>query len=240
MRNQKIVIVENEARERVHLKDLLSNGSYDVIDFSNSLAAVQWIQRNGSPLLLIIELKSIPLNALQTIDYLRTELAMEHPILIVIENKLDPQVADKKMQGYLRKPYTAESILKMEDFLKTVSQSDKELSSRNYSLEYLEELGDGNREIIIESLILFKESVTLKLQEMQKRLACRELEEVRKIAHNIKPSFAMLHNQKGRELCNTLMDSTKDLDIPKLVNELKLEFEMIQSQLAVDFSEEFG
>jgi hypothetical protein len=88
--------------------------------------------------------------------------------------------------------------------------------------------------------MIFKESVTFKLEEMHSKLSLRDLEEVRKIAHNIKPSFAMLHNQKGMELCNTMMDTAKDLDMPKLVNELKLEFEIIQSQLAMDFSKEFG
>jgi CheY-like chemotaxis protein len=240
VKNKYILIVAHQAGERAVLKELLNKSSYEVIDFGNSMAAIQWVKQNGNPLLLIIEAKSAPLNGLQTLDYLRTELAMEHPVLIVIDNKHESFVSDKKMQGYLTKPYTAESVLEIKDFLDKVPQTEENLSPRVYSLEYLEELGDGDRDIIIESLMIFKESVTLKMEEMQSKLASRNLEEVRKIAHNIKPSFAMLHNKKGKELCNTMMDTAKDLDIPKLVNELQLEFEMIQSQLAADFSKEFG
>jgi CheY-like chemotaxis protein/HPt (histidine-containing phosphotransfer) domain-containing protein len=240
VQNKNILVVAHEAAESAVLKELLSKSSYEVIDFGNSMAAIQWVKQHGNPQLLIIEEKSAPLSGLQAMDYLRTELAMEHPVLIVIDRKNEALVSDKKMQGYLTKPYTKESILEITNFLDKVPRSKEVLSPRHYSLEYLEELGDGNRDIIIESLMIFKESVTLKLEEMQNRLALRDLEEVRKIAHNIKPSFAMLHNQKGRELCNTMMDSAKDLDMPKLVNELKLEFEIIQSQLAMDFSKEFG
>lgn len=240
MQNKNILIVVRDTTEREVLKELLGKGSFGVIDFGNSMAAIQWVKQHGNPQLLIIEEKSSPLNGLQAMDYLRTELAMEHPVLIVLDRKHESLVSDKKMQGYLTKPFTEESVVEIRDFLEKVPRPKEVPPPRHYSLEYLEELGDGNRDIIIESLVIFKESVTLKLEEMQKKLELRDLEEVRKIAHNIKPSFAMLHNQKGRELCNTLMDSAKDLDMPKLVNELKLEFEMIQSQLAMDFSKEFG
>ncbi len=240
MKNKFILIVADQAAERAALKELLNKSSYEVIDFGNSMAAIKWVKQNGNPLLLIIEAKSTPLNGLQTLDYLRTELASEHPVLIVIDNKHESFVSDKKMQGYITKPYTGESVLEIKDFLDKVPQSRESLSPRVYSLEYLEELGDGNRDIIVESLMIFKESVTLQMEEMQSKLASRNLVEVRKIAHNIKPSFAMLHNKKGKELCNTIMDTAKDLDIPKLVSELQLEFEMIQGQLAVDFSKEFG
>jgi len=60
---------------------------------------------------------------------------------------------------------------------------------------------------------------------------------IRETAHGIKPSFDMIENEKGKVICRLLDSEAEEKDIPKLINELNLEFANINKQLINDFPE---
>ncbi|WP_157378245.1 Hpt domain-containing protein [Arenibacter latericius] len=233
MQNKKIILVERQADERAILKTILTDSSFEVLDFSDSMGAIQWVMENGNPNLLILEESSIPLNGLQTMDYMRTELKKEHPTLIALES--DTHTTARKLQGFLKKPYSDKTLKEVENFLNDLDiPNEAEKLPKAYSLDYLIDLSDGNKEFISESLALFKVSVSEKLIELETSIDQRHFEEVRKIAHSIKPSFDMLLNQKGKELCQRMEHSKDDEELSALVQELKLEYQLIQNQITVD------
>ncbi|HEA31383.1 MAG TPA: Hpt domain-containing protein [Leeuwenhoekiella sp.] len=231
MYSRKIVIVNTADEDREILKNLLIKESFEVFDFDNSMTAILWIKKNGAPTILIIEEQATPLDALKTNDYLREELKMKFPILITVEPH--SLKSNQNLPGYIVKPFTEDTALRIKDFFeKSVKSFKNEVKMSTFSLQYLEEIYDGNTEMIEESLMIFKNSVVDKLLEIQCFLGHDNYEEVRNVAHNIKPSFEMLNNQKGRELCHKLVHQSKDGEIPQLVEELNKEFRKINSDLS--------
>jgi hypothetical protein len=57
------------------------------------------------------------------------------------------------------------------------------------------------------------------------------------IAHNIKPSFEMLENEKARDICNKLTYEAETSDISLLASQLNAEFKTMETALKNDFSE---
>ncbi|WP_419213460.1 Hpt domain-containing protein [Maribacter sp. X9] len=230
MGTKKIILVESQAEARNALKELLSKNSFEVIDFNNSMSAIQWIKQNGNPKLLILEEKCTPLNSLQTLDYLDLEIGRQYPCLIIGEPNTD--TLKRKLISVLNRPFTDATILKINEFLDSCK---KEMESeKKYSLSYLEKIGGGNYEFIEESIKIFKDSVASRLIEIQEQLDQKNVDEIRKIAHNIKPSFEMISNDKGTELCHLLANAEKYEALPQLVEELKKEFEDVNAQITAD------
>ncbi len=233
MNNKKIIIVVSNAEERTRIKRILNNSPFVALDFTDSMGAIQWIMENGNPQLLILEESSSPLNGWQTMDYLRTELKMEHPTLIVIDS--DTEITNKKLQGFIRKPFSDKTALEIENFLNTVEVKDKnEELVKSYSTEYLEELSEGSKEFVAETLVLFKESVSGRLNDLKIALEQNNFDEARKIAHSIKPSFQMVLNQHGRDLCQS-METAKTEELNTLFSELNQEYQLIETQITADY-----
>ena len=232
MHNDTVILVEHQEEVRAAFKKLLRESLFEVVDFNNSMSAIQWLKQNGKPKLLILEGNSSPLNGWQTLNYLDTEIGREYPVIMEIEP--DTKTTDGRLLGFVTKPYTEETILTIARFLDSVW--DCEVSQKRYSLGYLEILGGGNQSFIQESIKIFEDSVAMQLMHIQKALDNENLKEVRDIAHNIKPSFEMLSNKKGTRLCNVLAHTAKDGELSQMAMELKTEFEAVLAQITSDFT----
>ena len=239
MHNKSIIIVESDAEDRNALKKLLLSESHQVVDFSDSMGVIQWIMENGKPLLLVAEESASPLNGWQTMDYIRAELLLTFPTLIV--RSTEAEISNRTMQGVLTKPYSEKTLEEVINFLDSLEiDDDPDETATSYSVDYLKELADGNEEFIIESLLLFKQSVASKLQELQTALDGRELDKVRKIAHSIKPSFQMVLNHNGKDLCQTIEHTEEEAALTSLVHNLNKEFQLINTQITEDYQLEIN
>ena len=236
MNESKIAIVKKNDTDRNHLKNLLIKESFQVFDFKNSMNAILWIKKNGSPRALIIEENAAPLDAYKSIAYLREELNMNFPIFI---SSTSSSVQIEEVSAlFIAEPFTKNSVLKIKDYAESeLIYSGNEPQVLSFSLEYLEHTYDGNQEMIHETLAIFQNSVEEKLKEIQHFLDHDNHEEVRNVAHNIKPSFEMITNKKGTEICNALAHECSREEIPKLVKTLNKEFVQIKKELKNYFSQ---
>jgi len=122
---------------------------------------------------------------------------------------------------------------------KTLEKSVEIAPEKNdfYSLNYLNDLSGGDEDFIKELLKVFSASVNSELKNLNEFLNQKDYLRIRETAHGIKPSFDMIENEKGKGICR-LLDSEADIkDIPKLIDELNLEFANINKQLLNDFPE---
>nr|WP_285903367.1 Hpt domain-containing protein [Arenibacter sp. H213] len=87
----------------------------------------------------------------------------------------------------------------------------------------------------MESLALFNTTISKKLIQLQEALDQQQLAEIRSIAHNIKPSFQMILNHVGKELCQTMEHSTSHEELAVLIKELNQEYNLIKNQIELDF-----
>jgi len=219
-----IVLVENSQDESLYFTDIVKK-KYDNIEvkvLTNSFEAIQWLQNNRAQA-LVIEEDAQPMNAAQTSDYLRQELEMEIPIFISSSKK-------SLKQNYILKPFTKDSLSSFFDL--TPAESEYPL----YSLNYLKEISGGNSEFIRDSVAIFKSSVQAQIKELEIASEENNDQKASEIAHSIKPSFEMMENKEGSEICNKLTYDLENYQLSLLVKELKIIFENILQQLENDFS----
>ena len=226
-----ILLVEDNIAERDNFVQLAQKESLNIQAVGSSYEAIQWLKKGNEAKIAIISESATPLNAFQTFDYIRQELKNRLPILI---SKSSLSVG-REGYNYIDKPYTITAIkdlkLKIEPNVTSAS------GLKVYSLEYLETISGGNHDFLIDCLRTFISSVSTKMEELHQAVVATDNKSIGAIAHNIKPSFEMLENEKARDLCNKLTYEADTSDVSELASELNNEFKIMETALKDDFHE---
>lgn len=153
------------------------------------------------------------------------------------------------MNAYFAKPLLLGTVEKiMADYL-LIKQDTKTASnpvilnperiensgSKLYSLNYINELSDDNEEFTILTLKIFIDSVAERIRDLKEALFKNDFNSISEIAHNIKPSFEMIENEEGAQLCEILDTKTIHLETPQLIEQLEALYHQIKQQLITDF-----
>ncbi|MCF4102745.1 response regulator [Gillisia sp. M10.2A] len=234
-----ILLVETNIIEQEKFSQIAISEEWNLVYCKSGIEAIQWLQNNSTADLLVIQEDSLPLNGFQTADYIKSELGLALPVLISVDNQLTevrPRV-HSYVEGFVKKPFHKQSLI--EDINAVFSKSIEIAPAQNnrYSLNYLNEIFDGNESIIMESLGLFQTSVDSELKSLNNVLTHRDFTKIREIAHGIKPSFAMLESETGETICHLINNEAKDEEMAYLIGELQQEFNIITEQLSRDFPE---
>ncbi|GAA4282467.1 Hpt domain-containing protein [Gaetbulibacter aestuarii] len=231
-----ILFVDSREDHKNAFVDLLKNTEYQVIWLENSFKAIQWLKNHGaqSVLLMVVDGHIKPLSSFQTYDYIKNELDLNVPVLVVHEQDDTPDYSEYPGLDYIKRNNNEENLNK----IKEIASQQLEFNGYNpkaYSLNYLREVSDNNEEFIASSMALFLNSVSDRMNDMKKAISNQKYKEVSEIAHNIKPSFAMIENEAGRTLCDTMAHSAKEEEMFEMVNKLNTLFFELKEQLQTDF-----
>ncbi|MDO7173264.1 hypothetical protein [Mariniflexile sp. AS56] len=227
----KILLVEQDTEHTNTFLRLAEMNNWLVYTCEGSMQAIRWIKENEAPHVMIIEKEASPLNGFQTHDYIQSELKITIPVLI--SSDINAISNNRNGLDFINKPFSKESITTINSKIKEVG-SPNELDDKDYSLDYLINLSDGNEEFILTSLNIFRDSVAVKLAEINEALLINQFNTIREIAHNIKPSFEILESTIGRDLCNDLVYKATENNIPELVQQLHELYTTIDLQLKND------
>lgn len=223
-----LLIVESSQDETKRFIDILQiHCDTNISTFDNSIDAILWLQTNYTEA-IVLEDNMKPMGALETSEYIRNELKLETPIFISTNNS---QLNNKFK---LQKPFTFKSLLTLIN-RDVLHEETKEI--KQYSLEYLKEISGNNTEFINGSLEIFIKSVAQQLHEIDKAASERDFEKIKKIAHNIKPSFEMLLNEKATKVCNTLTYDLNTSEFLPEIEEIKRIYIQIKEQIDSDFNQ---
>ncbi len=97
---------------------------------------------------------------------------------------------------------------RMIDYLKS-----HELQSVSlYNLEYLEEVAQGSKEFIVEMLDKFLEQTREAVEVLEKSIESGNSDEVRRLAHKLKPTFVIVGVQRIFELLKTMEGEAENSD----------------------------
>ncbi len=234
-----ILLVESDASECEKFTQIALNENWFLIVCQDGIEAIQWLNDNSTADLFIIEENSSPISGYQIADYIKNELGLALPVIITTGEI--PVVQERRVlayaEGIIKKPFVAAStILQIRE---TLEKSIEIAPEKNdyYSLNYLNDLSGGDEEFIMELLKVFSASVNSELKNLNEGLTQKDYLRIREIAHGIKPSFDMIENEKGKGICRLLDSAVDERDVPKLIEELNLEFANINKQLINDFPE---
>ncbi|RDI06715.1 Hpt domain-containing protein [Flavobacterium sp. AG291] len=227
-----ILLVESNPAERENFIKLAQRENLTTEVVGSSYEAIQWLKKNDHALAIVIAEDATPLNAYQTFDYIRQELKSNLPVVI---SKLGEGKPKEGNHNYIDKPFTSIALKGLSNSL--VPNTSSASGLKVYSLEYLETITVGNHDFMIDLLQTFMTSVNEKMKELKTAVEESDYKTVGAIAHNIKPSFEMLENEKAKNICNKLTYEAETSDVPALANELNDEFRAIEQALKNDFEE---
>ena len=160
------------------------------------------------------ELKKKIIALTKTEEVALNDIQAEMPQNQVIEVRLQPQAESRQFQN------TPEKQAEINQFL----------NAPKINLTYLKQIADGNDAFVIEMIEMFINKTPMALEEMTINFKQQNWEEVRKIAHRIRPSFGyigMSDIQQTLVKIETLSEEHKD---PEQVNSLIQEVESFTRQ----------
>ncbi|CAM4248407.1 Hpt domain-containing protein [Gillisia hiemivivida] len=234
-----VILVESNLLERENFIQISLEQEWRVVICEDGLEVILWLNDNSTADLLIIEENSTPISGYQIADYIKKELGLALPVIITTGEI--PIVQERRVlayaEGIIKKPFVAATTILQ--ITKTLEKSIEIAPEKNdyYSLNYLNDLSGGDEEFIMELLKVFSASVNTELKNLNEGLTQKDYLRIREIAHGIKPSFDMIENEKGKGICRLLDSAVDEKDVPKLIEELNLEFANINKQLISDFPE---
>ena len=192
-------------------------------------------EKDGIKILMMQE-NNLPINAYKTIGYIKTELN-QNPYCVILKEPQEAEIDEIQQLVLIDRSFILGDELN--ELLRDIVQQEKNTFAEHvncfYSLDYLKEISDNSTEFIEESLQLFSSSVAKEIGDLYLKIKNRNYEDIRKIAHKIKPSFAMLENHKGVEICDQITYKAKDGELKNIIDDLYGEFNKIQHALKTDY-----
>ena len=224
------MLVHSDREAHLKFSACFEHNQFLVFNFNTAMGAILHIKESKPVDLLIIDEFIKPMGAAQTLNYLHDELHFKSPVLVCSESKAKFET-DSGIYETLQKPFDHTQYLKVKKFLGEPLED----SANRYSLNYLTELADGDQTFIAKSIGIFLETVSVRIHEMQQLLVSNDYDALAEMAHNIKPSFEMIENKRGSELCNFLAHHAQPGDFKSAVAHLTEEYNRVEIQLLKKF-----
>jgi PAS domain S-box-containing protein len=201
--HKKILVTDDNQMNRLLASIILKNHGADVLEASNGMEAIQII-KTEQPDLVLMDIQMPIMNGYDATKLARDE-GYEKPIVALTANAVKGEHEKCKkvgMNDYMSKPF------KEEEFLRTLAnwlsanerqKSQSLIQKNNEMMEYqyidltgLREVSHGDEEFIKKMLQLFTEQASLTIEEIKNAYSANQMEQVKKIAHRIKPSIDTL------------------------------------------------
>ncbi|WP_318312723.1 Hpt domain-containing protein [Flagellimonas crocea] len=203
--------------------------NWEMESCQDSFDALQQLKNTNFDL-VVMDHKIGPLDPFKLMDYVFHELQKYCPMVIVGDGS-EPEAVH---ENYIRFNYPIEQH-NIDTLVFNTNKPTDSKEEQLFSLDYLNELSDNDPEFLLESLQLFQDTLDSRLNDLKMAVSESNINEARQIAHNIKPSFAMLGNGTGRALCQTICYDATNEEIPELSQVLMNEYELIINEIKKQF-----
>ncbi|MHA7942858.1 hypothetical protein ACJOV8_007280 [Formosa sp. 3Alg 14/1] len=233
MPETKIILIEPNLKDAEDFLNIGKENNWKVTHLTNSFKALQIVKNEAdSNWLLLASDFSEPLKPAQLKSYLN-DIKTSRTHVIEIKTANNEELNSNIVQ--LSKPYNATTVEAINYHLK---ESANLLKPQPYSLTYLNELSNNDETFIKKILKTFVLTVGEKMDEME-TLAVNEntdINAIKEISHTVKPSFEMLINHTGKELCQAILNNGAPEDkMSSYVLALKEEYKKIVTSISKDY-----
>jgi PAS domain S-box-containing protein len=223
--NIHVLLVEDNELNQKLAKKILEKNHIKVEIVGNGQEAVTILKTQTFDLIMM-DLQMPVMDGYVATEYIRNTLKLQTPIVAITAHSLVGEKAkciDSGMNDYLSKPFKAselvEKILKLvtgtkispkkTDVKKAVKPDSKQLKQKSiyYDISYIEELADGDKLFIIETIETFLRTVPQDIQDMEKHILNNDLAAIKKTAHKMKTSYGTFKAVEAIETCNAIEHS---------------------------------
>ncbi len=212
LHNKTILITDDNQMNRLLASTILKNYGADIVEASNGEEAIRIIQ-NEEPDLVLMDIQMPIMNGYEASKKIRQE-GYAMPIIALTANAVrgeNENCIKAGMNDYMAKPFKEEELLRtLANWLKdkdeknhnmdnVFNENDTITSNSYFDLTGLHEISHGDEVFIQKMLELFTEQATLTIAEIKSAYSKNEMDQVKKIAHRIKPSIDSLGIQLLKE-----------------------------------------
>ena len=226
---EKVLFISPQANLLEAFKKFDVSQNWEMDYCQDSFSALQQLKHSTYDL-VVMDHGIAPLDPFKLMDYMFHELQKLYPAVIVGDGS-EPEAV---FENYMRFNYPIEQH-NIDTLVFNGNKPSHKKEEQRFSLDYLNELSDNNQEFLEESIQLFRDTLDARLEDLRKAISASDFEEARQIAHNIKPSFAMLGNDRGRSLCQAICYDATTTEIPGLSQVLIEEYELIVNEIEKQF-----
>jgi CheY-like chemotaxis protein/HPt (histidine-containing phosphotransfer) domain-containing protein len=197
LKHKKILIVEDNEMNRLLVTTILEQYNAILYEAGNGREAVDALRRNTYDLVLM-DMQMPVMSGLEATRIIRREISTTIPIIALTANAIkgeSDKCIEAGMNGYLSKPFSEEALLQvMTEWLRDEKNASSAAhaprqSEALYNLDKLHEIGGSNTSFVTKMITLFIEQADQSLAEMKQGVDTGNWQQVRSIAHRIKPSI---------------------------------------------------
>lgn len=238
--NLNILIAEDNAFNQMLIKAIFDKLPFKYNVVENGKKVIEALEVDAYDLILM-DIQMPEMDGLTTTNYIRNQMNLEIPIIALTANagKEDESVYLKSgMNGYLSKPFKKEELLKKIYNLQTINK--KVMKERNYNLEILSDLSNGNQDFIIDMINTFRKTIPSSLESLILGLEQKDYQTIKNVAHQIKPSIDIMGIDKIKKLVKNLELHCTEESIDKhyvhdAVFVIRDEIQLVLKQIDEDF-----
>lgn len=229
VRGKKILLVEDNEMNRLVANFTLNRLGVKTIEAENGKIAVDLIKNEKFDLVLM-DIQMPIMDGMEATKIIRNKLKNDVPIVALSANAFKSEIDACKaigMDDYMTKPYQEKDFIKkVLKYTKSNKNNDfKSLVIKNeapeilYDLTQLKALYQGQPDVFLTKIInIFKKSISEFSSNVSTSFENNDLEQVKKLAHKIKPSIDYMGVYSIK---NDILELEMfDLDKPKAKNEM--------------------
>jgi CheY-like chemotaxis protein len=109
-----ILVIDDDAQIRAALRDTLELEGYAVVDVDSGPAALQFLEANPRPLLILVDWNMVPMNAPAFMKELESSPNREVPVvLITADGRAQQKSRMGNFVGYLKKPVDLNALFSL-------------------------------------------------------------------------------------------------------------------------------
>lgn len=199
LRTIQILLVEDNPMNRLVASNALVDLDVEIQEAENGAEAVDWMQRKQFDLVLM-DIQMPVLNGIEATRTIRKDLNSNVPIVALSANAFKSEIEACKaigMDAYVTKPFEerelVQAVLKFSQPRELwIGGSDSPGTTRGQALiklDKLREMGRGDSGFVTKMLGIFGEMIPPAVAELREAYQVMDLDTLRKVAHQIKPSI---------------------------------------------------
>ena len=241
-----VLLVEDNDINRLYAKSILKNWHCHADIAENGLVAIEKVKNNNYDIVLM----DVQMPVMDGYEATKAIRLMDGPMkdvpiiaLTANATKKDVELClSAGMNDYLPKPFTPEDLQRkiFEDLKIEPGALSTEFPNRKTSTEfdfsYLRSVSGNNEDFVREMIQTFLQTIPPILSDMEKTLTDQDWMRLSRLAHQIKPSFALMGMNELRTKLLQIEESAKTsqnvAELPSLTNRFIIQCEEIMPKLA--------
>jgi signal transduction histidine kinase/DNA-binding response OmpR family regulator len=230
----RVLLAEDILLNQRLVQKIMMKWDYKLDIANNGAEAIEKLKKNDYDIILMdIQMPEIDgYTATQMVRKMQDPLKKNIPIIAITahaSNSEAEKCINLGMNAYISKPFNARNLKKiiLQLMSRTKPESNKLLDQSkvhdsHFSLDYLTEHADGDKEFIIEMITLFLKDVPAALNSLWKAIDARNYEEIKTYAHSMKGLFLTLGiNETGLVIKSIEKDAEKKVPIEEIILKYK-------------------